>query len=205
MVSIKFWDKLSKSYDNKVLKKYDNAYKDTVRLSKKYINEKDNVLDFGCGTGLGTIELSKYAKTIHGIDLSTGMIKNANNKIKGEKINNIKFEVKDIFSKSLVKESYDVVLAFNILHFIDDIDRTLDRINKLLKENGKFIAVTDCFREGKKVGGVKEYCLRKIGMLSYSCDELKNKIESNGFYTLEEKILFDKPVNYFIITNKIRK
>jgi len=117
--SEKFWDKVSKFHDNVAINK---TFKKTIELTKKYLKPTDNILDFGCATGLYSIELAKYVKSVHGIDISSKMIDAAKNKA----LKNTKFTKASINDKL---GKYDVVLAFNVLHFIEkDISKIIDQL-----------------------------------------------------------------------------
>jgi len=73
MKSEGFWDKMSSNYDNQV-KKYQQTYADAIESTKKYLNKDDIVLDFACGTGITTIQISGFVRKIHAIDISQRMI-----------------------------------------------------------------------------------------------------------------------------------
>jgi len=77
-----FWNRMAKSYDKQVEKKYKQAYSDTIALSKKYLRSDFSVLDLACGTGLTTIELAKSVKKTDAIDISAKMIEIARLKLK---------------------------------------------------------------------------------------------------------------------------
>ncbi len=75
--SEKFWNRLSKNYDKQAK---DKAYKLIIDKSKKYLNSDDNILDFGCATGLYSVEFANNVKEIQAFDISTRMIDIANEK-----------------------------------------------------------------------------------------------------------------------------
>ena len=60
-------------------------------IEKLAINPNDVVIDFGCGPGYYTIELTKKAKTVVAIDLSLEMLKKARNKAEEAGVKNIQF------------------------------------------------------------------------------------------------------------------
>jgi len=53
-------------------------------------------------------------------------------------IGNINYVQATIFDERYQKESFDVILAFRILHMLADIQAVMHRINKLLKPGGSF-------------------------------------------------------------------
>lgn len=56
------------------------------------------------------------------------MIDVAKRKAGERKIKNINFAQSTIFYKRFKKESFDVVLAFNILHLLEEIQEAMQRI-----------------------------------------------------------------------------
>ena len=70
------------------------------------------------------------------------MIEIAREKAAVAKVENVIFEQTDIFDSEFAKESYDVILAFNMLHTVASPQDVVLRINELLKPEGLFISVT---------------------------------------------------------------
>lgn len=201
-----FWNRLSNGYDAQVNSIYVQAYKKTVEFTKKYLKDSDKVLDYACGTGITTVELANNVKKIHAIDISKNMINIAKNKSEQKGIENIEFEVADIYNEKLEENTFDVVMAFNILYFIKDIDSVINRINKLLKSNGMFISVTDCHGERKTFMSVVQSLLSKMGVIPYmrkfKIAELEEIVEAGGFSIIEAHNLFTTPPNYYIVARK---
>ena len=86
-------------------------------------------------------------KEIHAIDISYKMIEIAEEKAAISKIENVNFMQTDISDKRFKKESFDVILAFNMLHTLSNPQNVLRRIFELLKPKGLFISVTPCLGE----------------------------------------------------------
>ena len=103
----KFWDKISKNFD-KQAKHHEQTTNKTVENIKKYLNDSDIVLDYGCATGIITYEIAENVKEIHGIDISSKMIEAAKRKAGERKIGNIDFAQTTIFDKRYKGESFDV-------------------------------------------------------------------------------------------------
>ena len=139
----KFWDKVSNKFDKRS-QKIDQTEIKTLENTKKYLNVNDIVLDYGCAIGTMAIEIADNVKKIHGIDISPKMIDAAKRKAAERKIENIHFAQSTIFDERYKRESFDVILAFNILHFLEDTQKVMTRINELLKPKGLIISVTPC-------------------------------------------------------------
>ncbi|MBK7626073.1 MAG: methyltransferase domain-containing protein [Bacteroidales bacterium] len=80
----KFWDKQAVAFKNSESQS-DAINKDIIARIRKHLSINDNVLDFGCATGTKTIELAGGVKHIHGLDLSSEMIRYALIKKKSRK------------------------------------------------------------------------------------------------------------------------
>lgn len=205
----KFWNKLSKGYDLQVNSKYSEAYNKTIEITKKYLVDTDVVLDYACGTGITTIELCGNVKKIHAIDLSESMINIAKKKTVNKGISNIEFDIANIYDENLKKNSYDVIMAFNILYFLEDIDKVMLRVNELLKPNGIFISVTDCLGESKIFITKVQILLSKIGVIPYirkfKTSELEEIVKEGNFSIIETNNLHESPPNYCIVASKNTK
>lgn len=202
----KFWSKMSKNYDSQVFSKYNETYNQTIEITKKYLKQTDVVLDYACGTGITTIKLSEYVKKINAIDISEEMINIAIDKSNKKDIKNIEFDVLDIFDDKYEKNSFDVIMAFNILYFIHDIDKVIKRINELLKPDGLFISATDCLGEKKTFITIMQSLLSKIGIIpyvrSFKISELKKIINEGKFSIIKSENLHDIPPNCYIVARK---
>ena len=132
MENVKFWDRLAKNYD-------DEVGNETIGITKNHLAKTDTVLDFGCATGAYTIALSGEVKQISGIDISPKMIELAK-----EKSKDIDFQTASIYD---IDKKYDVVLAFNLLHLLENAEKAIDKIDEILNPGGRFISVTACMKE----------------------------------------------------------
>jgi len=97
--TIEFWDTRAKKYDVLSLKKYSQTYRDTIELTRKYLKKADIALDYACGTGITTIELSNEVQKIIAFDVSEGIIQVAKMKSEKNDIFNTEFKVADIHEK----------------------------------------------------------------------------------------------------------
>ena len=196
--SEKFWDRLSKNYDERTK---DKTYKKTLEITKKHIKPNDIVLDYACATGLYSIELAGNVKEIHGIDISSKMIETAKRKA-GKNVN---FAKATIFEK-YGEETFNVILAFNILHLLEEPQKVMQRINELLKSGGLFISVTSCLGE-KTFLRIIAFLLSKIGIIPYlkilKIPELEELVANGNFQIVETETLYHISSDYFIVARKI--
>jgi 2-polyprenyl-3-methyl-5-hydroxy-6-metoxy-1,4-benzoquinol methylase len=202
----KFWDKMADRSDMQA-QKGEQTYLNTVDYIKQYFNRSDIILDYACGTGLFSHELANHVKEIHALDISSKMLEIAK-RIAGERnIENIKFIQSTIFDESYSKETFDVVMAFNILHLLEDTQEVIQRINELLKPGGVLISETACLGEKKVFFSILLTPLRKIGIFPYAnllkISELEEFITTGNFQIIESKKLdHSPPMSQFIIARK---
>lgn len=200
----KFWNRLANQFD----KQSKHFERPPSEKAKKFLNVNDIVLDFGCATGTVTTELSDYVKEIKGIDISSRMIYVAKRKVSEVNIKNIDFIQATIDDERLKIDSFHVIIAFNILHFFQDTQDVLKRINRLLKPGGLIIIATACVGQ-RTFSNSLQYLLFspliRLGIIPYmkffKISELKDSIESGNFQIIEI-VNLDSPTKYFIVAKK---
>jgi len=116
-------------------------YKKTSQYLVKIanINKYMTIVDLACGTGVTTIEILKKAGTsgkIIGIDSSKEMLDIAKKKIKQKNVYFIQSPAEEI--DQAIKGKVDLVLC-NSAFWQMNMNRTLQSIKRILKNNGKFI------------------------------------------------------------------
>jgi 2-polyprenyl-3-methyl-5-hydroxy-6-metoxy-1,4-benzoquinol methylase len=203
----KFWDRSASKYDDSE-PSTDPTHIKTVEKTKKYLKVSDVVLDYGCATGTVAIEIADNAKEVHGIDLSSEMIEAAKRKASERKRGNIEFTQSTIFDERLKKESFDVILAFNILHLLEDTQKVMQRINELLKPGGLVISSTPCMGENRaSFISILLSLAMKIGLVPdirfFKISELEDAIANGNFQIVETESLTRNPTSYFVVAKKI--
>jgi SAM-dependent methyltransferase len=138
---IGFWDKVA---NGRELTKGGDAYRRIVELSGERIPPKGRVLDFGCGTGALTLELAGKAGQVLAVDTSPGMIEVASRAGMARSATNTCFQCLDLFDASLRPGRFDVALAFNVLHYVDDLHTYLARLHEVTRAGGQLLASTAC-------------------------------------------------------------
>ena len=180
-------------YSDKFVKYYDDLYN-----KKDYVNESqfiesnsniNNLLDIGCGTGKHIESLYKKGRTIHGIDVSGGMIDIAKSKFNDDVLLT-KCNVTSY--KSDIK--FDTIISmFNVVnHILDkkDLELYFKSISELLSDDGTFIF--DCFNsdvvDNEPRHTLKEVVSKAVG----------------GRYLIDGTTTFDYDTGYMIMDNNIR-
>jgi len=95
------------------------------------------ILDLGCGGGLLSEEFAKYGAKVTGIDISDNSIKIAN---KHAKDNNLFIEYKVGSAENIpaINNLFDVVICADCLEHVEDIEKVISEISRVLKKDGIF-------------------------------------------------------------------
>ena len=208
--SKKFWDNASKNYD-KTEKRFEYIHSKSRENTKKYLENSNVVLDYGCGTGTTSCEIANHVKEIYAIDISPKMIEIAKAKAVDKKIKNVTFSQTDIFDEQHKKGSFDRILAFNMLHTIPNPKDVVQRIDELLKPDGLFISITPCLRDkmsflvGLQIRLVQILC--KFGIIPVPIRRLKSSdlddlIANGSFQAVDSEKIYKGASSYFIVAKK---
>ncbi|GGG59436.1 class I SAM-dependent methyltransferase [Paenibacillus radicis (ex Gao et al. 2016)] len=203
--SERFWDKTASQYDQMEQTDQD-TYLQLIQRTSSHLNINDMLLDYGCGTGLIANEIASDVKTIHAIDISSNMIAIAEKKANERNLTNINYAHALIFDERFTKGSFDVILAFHVLHLLEDEHIVLQRINELLKPGALFISATPCVGEKKVLGRFLHFA-GKIGVMpsikSFKIPHLIDTIEKGNFSIVEADYLKKCSQEYFIVARKL--
>lgn len=136
-----FWDKVAGIYD--ITESLNGkVYKSMLRGVKQIVPEGARVLDCAAGTGELSIAASENAEIVVCTDLSLAMLEQAKKKCAKLGIENIRFEERDIFHMTDEDEAYDIVMAGNVLHLIDNPEEAVKELYRVTKRGGKLILPT---------------------------------------------------------------
>ena len=135
-----FWDRVAGVYDifaNIINRK---ANKQMCAVVEALISPADEVLECACGTGLLSGVIAKRCKKLTATDFSAKMLKQAKKKYGA--CQNIQFEQADILHLKFADESFDVVVAANVIHLLDEPLLALGELNRVCRPGGKIIIPT---------------------------------------------------------------
>lgn len=142
----KFWDKHAAGYAKRPVKD-EASYQKKLKITQEYLRPDWRLLEFGCGTGSTAIVHAPYVEHILATDVSGKMLQIAEDKARTAGIENIRFERGTLESLTLEEGSFDAVLGLNILHLLEDVEATIDRVYQLLKPGGIFVSSSGLLRE----------------------------------------------------------
>ena len=106
-----------------------------------------DALDFGCGTGLLTLELSRRCERVTGLDFSPGMLAALDAKIEAAGLGNVATILADLAAGDPLPGRYDLVASAMALHHVAELDAVLKRLFAAAQKGGR-IALADLDSEG---------------------------------------------------------
>jgi len=190
----KFWDLISAKYAASPISDM-TAYETKIEKIKSYLSPDDVVLDIGCGTGTQCGDLAGNVKQVTGIDISSKLLTIAEQRKAERKLDNIEFIKTSLNDERLKAECFDIVMAFYVLHFFEDLDAVVKRIHALLKPGGLFISETACLGEKNKIAGNLVRFAGHLGFLPkinlLTTRQLERTMVQAGF-TLVDKVRFSE-------------
>jgi ubiquinone/menaquinone biosynthesis C-methylase UbiE len=206
-----FWNKQAKRFDDSQ-KQFEAASQEIISKTKEYLNANDSVLDFGCATGTKTLELARGIKHIHGLDISAEMISAAIKKKNKANVMNVSFSQGTIFNDDLEKASFEKIIAYSIIHLLEDSEKVIQRIYELLKPGGLFISETACFNDRMNFKTRLEFTtyrfMKRLGIFPlhlnmFKTSDIEQLIIRQNFNILKaEKLFFNGMTISFIVAKK---
>ena len=124
-----FWDFCAPFYDK--AEKTNTAYSKMLRLMHDLTQQGANVLELAAGTGAISLAVADKAKNVHCTDLSERMLSVAGKKAAKHGISNITFSNKSIFDTGEPDGSYNVVIAAQVLHLIDEPEKAAEELKRI--------------------------------------------------------------------------
>lgn len=198
-----YWSKLDSTHDYHPANRF--RYKLVRKFVNSYLNDGDEILDVGCGSGVLIEKISKWNGNLKltGIDIAETEVKKATNLYPQHTFKTLNFE-RDTYRN----KKFDGIICSEVIEHIPNDEIFLQNIYKNLKEGG-FLYITT--QSGPRYRMDREI----LGHLRhYKLTELESKLIGSGFTVVEsrhegfpvinlQKILVDR--NFDLIIKKIEK
>jgi len=172
--------------------KWDTNYR--VQRAKKISTEIENYLDkdnnlkaleFGCGTGLISENLTHRFSEILMMDLSEGMIEQLKLKIEKNKIKNMKTWCGDLFHFN-DNEKFDVIYTSMVFHHIEDLPKVTKKLHELLNKDGKLVVIDLCPDDG----GFHDELHGFNGHNGFEIGEMETLLKKAGFQVASSRVFY---------------
>ncbi|MDO4765229.1 MAG: class I SAM-dependent methyltransferase [Eubacteriales bacterium] len=188
-----FWDFVAGIYDI-FAKRYNSEVHENLGFYlMDRIEERDIVLECACGTGIFSRAIATKCNFLVATDISKNMLKVARRNCYD--FSNIHFEKSDINQLRYKEESFDKVVAANVIHLLEEPYRALEELYRVCRTGGSIIIPT-YISKGRK--GKDNLFVRIIGKLGanfqkqFSYREYKAFFRKAGFSNIEYCIIWGR-------------
>lgn len=135
-----FWNKISGVYDF-----VENAFngkvnKEITQYVASLTDGNDDVLECACGTGMFSLPIARRCRSLIATDFADKMLAIAQKKCRHQP--NVIFKKADITSLDYADESFDKIVAANVIHLLDDPRKALDELWRVCRRGGVIIIPT---------------------------------------------------------------
>lgn len=106
------------------------------------INQGENVLDIGCGSGVDVIVAAMItgpAGKVVGMDFSPEMLQRAKKNLSRTELKNVFFEVAPADNLPLADQDFDVVISNGAFNLVADKSKALSEVFRVLKPGGRLM------------------------------------------------------------------
>lgn len=143
----RFWNRKARAYAASKIADVP-GYEQTLARTINYLRQQHDVLEVGCGTGSSALRLAPFCRSYRATDAASEMIAIANEKLARAPDARLQFAVDNAaVGDGESANRYDRVLAFNVLHLVEDLAATIEACASALRPGGLLISKTPCLRE----------------------------------------------------------
>ena len=137
MTKKSFWDRIAGVYDLFERAYNRRCYDGTGLRVAQEIEPEDIVLECACGTGSISKPVAEKCRKLIATDMSVNMMKRARKNCSG--CGNITFRRANIMSVNVRDNTFDKVVAGNVIHLLDEPYKAVNELLRVCKKGGKVI------------------------------------------------------------------
>lgn len=159
---IDFWSTFAKFYDVAEAINGD-VYREMLSLTRQMIPRGATVLDCAAGTGALTIAAADRAESVLCTDTSEEMLSVARRKCKRRRLENVTFTRRNIFHLEDADNTYDVVIAGNVLHLLIEPENAVREMCRVTKPGGMLLLPTFVLKNRESLSEKLIEIYKKLG------------------------------------------
>jgi 2-polyprenyl-3-methyl-5-hydroxy-6-metoxy-1,4-benzoquinol methylase len=160
-------------------------------IAQAHLTSDMDVLDFGCGTGLISLALQPFVRSVTGMDSSRGMLDVFQNKIAATHIGNVKGVLLDPERAGVLKGHYHLVVCSMTLHHIQAVEPLLRQFYQVLNPAG-LVCIADLDSDGGRFHSSSE----GVFHAGFSRGDMQRRLLTAGFHDIHvmQASQIEKPV-----------
>lgn len=173
---IDFWSTFAKFYDVAEALNGD-VYREMLSITRQMIPHGAAVLDCAAGTGALSIAAADRAASVLCTDTSDEMLSVARKKCKRRRLDNVSFERRNIFHLEDADDTYDVVIAGNVLHLLIEPENAVREMCRVVKPRGMLLLPTFVLKDKNSLSENLIEIYKKLGFSPSSDYSPKSYVE----------------------------
>ena len=203
MADENFWNRTARRYAASPISD-EAAYEATTARIEALLRPADDVLEIGCGTGSTALRLAPAVRSVLATDSAAEMIAIAREKAAG--VPNIRFDAADAREAGR-GETFDAVLALNLLHLLPDPDAVMRAAVARLRPGGVLFTKTACLGGwraglfGPLVGGLR--LIGKAPALRFLTPAAVEGMHRNAGLAIEDRLLQPGPAPRLFLVGRL--
>jgi demethylmenaquinone methyltransferase/2-methoxy-6-polyprenyl-1,4-benzoquinol methylase/ArsR family transcriptional regulator len=142
------------------------------------------LLDLGAGAGRMLELFAPKAERAIGVDLSSAMLAVARGRLEESGARNVQLRQGDIYALPVARNSCDVAIMHQVLHYLDDPGRALREAARTLAPGGRLIVVD--FAPHQEEALREKHAHRRLG---FSAQEISDLLTQAGLETVLQRDL----------------
>jgi len=182
-----------------------NIFYSRLETAMKFgsITNDSRILDIGCRTGVLLKMIRNYNKLCecYGIDTEAYTFSNIS-------IENCTLKDADVLNMPFTDGFFDTVFALDVLEHVEDLNKAIDEIKRVLKPKGFFVlsgpTETWFYKFCRSLYRKKVISQEEVGHI-YSVHDIEKRFEKNNFKLIELKRLPSLPILELFRITKFQK
>jgi len=152
-----------------------------IKVAYQYALDKkaENIMDFGCGSGVLSYLLSNCSHKVYGLDIEMRPLTLIRNHIEFPK--NIEFINDSLANANIPNNSIDIIYAMDVLEHIEDLGEYIHLFTEKIKDTGAIIVSGPTenilYKIGRKLSGERftgDYHVNNIGNIRKEFEKTMN-------------------------------
>ena len=195
---IAYWNRHARNYDRSmaVLGK---PLPRMLRLIAEAIDGRERVLEVAAGTGLVTATVAQEAREVVATDCAAEMVARLQSRVRAAGLNNVAVEQADLYQLRFEAQSFDAVIAANVLHLVPDLPGALAALRRVVKPGGVLVLPTFCHDE-TRISWALSRMLAITGFPAarrFTAESLADAVEATGLLLQRVEVIAGPiPITY---------
>ena len=187
-MSAAYWNRLASRYDT-TMRVLGGPLPLVGRWASAAVGATDAVLEVGCGTGLITVQLAPKAGSLVATDYAEAMVEATARRCSQLGLN-VHCTRADLTALDFKAQTFDVVVAANVLHLVPNVEQALAELRRVLRPNGRLVVPTYCHDESVRSRLVSRAmgAFGFPGQRRFCLDSLQRAVADAGFTVTQRRL-----------------